>query len=821
MTHSPAMKRIRILAGLACALALGPGGRSDAGTARETRESPSYERDRGGPAPHLRTSEHFALRWGDANKTDVTIDEAYQERAMKWLEQLWSLYIDQLKFPAGRHSYRINAYITGTGLKPFLDGYAYGFPDPEGYGVLIGHPSIYNFGHNGSAHEFAHALQGETRGFRDSEYVGWFWECHAQFMAHQAGGTSDLPHVLDRYAQSCHWDLASTRHHYGSWIFLQYLIERYTNGMDLVNRIWVEPRQNPDEDAIAKLRRMLPLEGDREQAWADLVGDFARRNVAWNSYKLGREYRTSMKFFESMDRRNYFTYMEASPSRDGWWRVPRIYWPQQNGYNVIPLVPEPGAKEAEVTLSGFAEPSLGSGWRATLVAVDAENRERFSPTWTEGEGRLDLRAGERLYLVVAATPRKHSPPRFVVNYPDTPVHPYETRCRGALPWNLDSRIRPLPRGIAGHAHANGGGFVADTATVAPTAFVGKGAAVLDGARVEGNARIEDFATVSGRARVSCAAVVAGNALVTQDSAVGGNALVTDFAELCDRAAVRDNARVLAAGRVFGGNEVCDDATVKGLASIRGVRKVGGCAVADGEIEWDFNAKELMTDVCFGTLLQPEPNRQRESHHLYALYAMGGGSAWRLRDAFGTCDGVLQGGAKLVSDPDRGPVLQLTGHGQYADLPRELALFPSMTMTADIRLDGAEPGQCLFSFGRDARHYVEFLATDTAGRIGVRWFDGSTGFDLQGPQPPVGRWFRLTLAVGEQALTLSLDGEKIISWVEPASPVKLRSSRCYLGRDLEGRRFLRGRLSGVAMFSRSVEIADAEAALKERSPARKP
>ena len=150
---------------------------------REVREAAAYVKERGGPAPHMKTSTHFALRWGDENHKNFKIDDVFVDKSLEWLEQLWTLYIEKLKFPAGKHHFKINAYLTETGLKPFLKGYAFGFPDPENYGVLIGEPSIYSFGHNGSAHEFGHALQGETLGFRDSEYVGWFWECHAQLMA--------------------------------------------------------------------------------------------------------------------------------------------------------------------------------------------------------------------------------------------------------------------------------------------------------------------------------------------------------------------------------------------------------------------------------------------------------------------------------------------------------------------------------------------------------------------------------------------------------------------------------------------------------------
>ena len=43
--------------------------------------------------------------------------------------------------------------------------------------------------------------------------------------------------------------------------------------------------------------------------------------------------------------------------------------------------------------------------------------------------------------------------------------------------------------VPAHQHANGGGWVADTASVAVTAYVGPDARVYDNARVSGNARV--------------------------------------------------------------------------------------------------------------------------------------------------------------------------------------------------------------------------------------------------------------------------------------------------------------------------------------------
>jgi len=253
------------------------------------READEYKKERGGKdAPNIVTSKHFALKWGNDSKGPIKIDDAYAKNALDFFERIRKLYVEDLRFPMrksdGTQKFKTNIYITTTGLKPFLEGYAFGFADPEDFGVFCGEPSIMTPGHNASAHELAHSMQAESLGFRDSDYVGWFWECHAQFMAHQAV-PEEVPHVLDTYVDTASFDWSSTRHHYGSWIFLQYLMEKEGYGIDFINSLWFTEKANQDEDAALKIRRLGKLDSAK---WADLFGDYTKRNVTFNSTSEGR-----------------------------------------------------------------------------------------------------------------------------------------------------------------------------------------------------------------------------------------------------------------------------------------------------------------------------------------------------------------------------------------------------------------------------------------------------------------------------------------------------------------------------------------------------
>ncbi len=85
--------------------------------------------------------------------------------------------------------------------------------------------------------------------------------------------------------------------------------------------------------------------------------------------------------------------------------------------------------------------------------------------------------------------------------------------------------------VPAHQHSNGGGWVADTAKVYETSYVGPDAQVYGDATVSGNARVSsnarvyDDAWVSSNARVSDDARVYGNATVSDDARVYGNAHV--------------------------------------------------------------------------------------------------------------------------------------------------------------------------------------------------------------------------------------------------------------------------------------------------------
>ena len=157
-------------------------------------------------------------------------------------------------------NYKINLCIIESGL--------YGGLDTQGHpGMWMGVGGLSD--NWGLAHEFCHALQGVTGGFRGSgreNYVGWFWECHANWMPHQLYPNN--PHCTEMYTRMANLYWGSHRCRYCNWQFLEYLKEK--EGIQFINDIW----NNAKNDVI---ETMMANGGWDIYEFGDLFADFAAK----------------------------------------------------------------------------------------------------------------------------------------------------------------------------------------------------------------------------------------------------------------------------------------------------------------------------------------------------------------------------------------------------------------------------------------------------------------------------------------------------------------------------------------------------------------
>ena len=129
--------------------------------------------------------------------------------------------------------------------------------------------------------------------------------------------------------------------------------------------------------------------------------------------------------------------------------------------------------------------------------------------------------------------------------------------------------------VQAHKHKNGGGLVADTATVEDAAYVGPNARVFGKAQVLGKAKVCDQASVCGNAQVFGNAWVYGNSFVSDSAKVYGDASVFDHAEVSGCARVFDTANIHEDAEVRDNANVCGEAKVHGKAVICGDSMITG------------------------------------------------------------------------------------------------------------------------------------------------------------------------------------------------------------------------------------------------------
>jgi len=148
---------------------------------------------------------------------------------------------------------------------------------------------------------------------------------------------------------------------------------------------------------IARLGQKRGLWKNGVKGFGDFFGEYAARMVTCDfvlQYPLRSKY--GMPTLSSL---------EPVYGSEGRYRVPNAEAPRTYGFNIVRLVPEAGATEITIDFQGLYEPTQYSDWRASIVAVDAQGRARYSPQWSKGTMTLTLKPEDKhFWLAVAATP---------------------------------------------------------------------------------------------------------------------------------------------------------------------------------------------------------------------------------------------------------------------------------------------------------------------------------------------------------------------------------------------------------------------------------
>jgi hypothetical protein len=543
-----------------------------------------------GSFPVQAESEHFQIRW-PANKPNH-MTQAQAQAALQKLESLWAWFTSppiNWTVPYCDSPIKIKAQIFTDDNYPFTGSGA----GQRTQAMWVHKDALIN-GVSVLAHEFTHTMQFASEGMRGGEYAGWIWESHANFMTFnypanrtqvsEVGCASDhawMPHIY----------YGSTRNRYCNWQFWEHLKNKY--GFEAVNRIFSSTRNILGQDPLESLKNSM---GWSDARLNDEFGAYAMRNVNWDyiapdGFNTGALFRRAFgsntdKVGDMWQAGKHLRLARLDPIDPGRGRyVVNNYWaPQRFGYNLVRLIPNPGAASINVAFRGVVQeqrvpgaqtgevrfepgyrgtegnptwastevPNPDSDWRWGVVAIEAAGNARYSPlqSGSRADMKFDLRPGDReVYMVVVATPKKYHKIFWDQKYNTLYRYPWKVQLSGAWPDGHQPGFNPgYP---AGRRHANGGGWVANGAQVDASAYVGPNAAVLGG-EVRGNARVEDYAIIwNGR--------VLENAIVGGLTQFNRNLTATNNAEI---RVVRAGAATFDEGTVFAGTvKVFGDAEV--------------------------------------------------------------------------------------------------------------------------------------------------------------------------------------------------------------------------------------------------------------------
>jgi hypothetical protein len=339
------------------------------------------------------------------------------------------------------------------------------------------------------------------------------------------GGAGDLT----RFLRTENLAYSSSRHHYGAWMLVQYIVDKH-GGLPMFNRIWDDAK--PGEHPLEVYRRLAGLTQDQLNTQ---LGEYAQHQVTYD-YSNASHF---MPFIRNLYGGGFINAYNGVPVDQvgNHYAIPDDLAPSDYGYNKIRLVPSSDGALVKLHFKGHVNGAAGSGWSYGFVAVK-NGVSRYGPVTTAADGQISfaLQPGEKdVYLVVTGAPSAVHHYAFLDGYTRNYRYPYEFAVAGAVPSGYEPGYQKPAATGGGHWHSNGGGWVDNRATVAATAYVGPRAAVYGTSTVSGNARVEDLAWVNSGATLSGNAVLKHNAIAQGGAALSGSVVVggdTEFATAC-------------------------------------------------------------------------------------------------------------------------------------------------------------------------------------------------------------------------------------------------------------------------------------------------
>ncbi len=686
-------------------------------------------------------SKHFRIVWGKELSKDFTAEQAHG--TLRNFEEAWQFFVNVMKlkkpYPMEDKPGKYRKVNITTHRGGFESGGGTVSMDPSG--LRVDPPSWV------IPHELMHTFR-EVQG---GKMAGMWCENHADYAIERwlrhvrplSDGTDDVANVEPtcfnpNFATMAHWYLAHGRDYYLCWPIWAYLDENPDalpglGGGAFSSRLWQEIREH--EDLFTAVHRLTGVDVPT------LIGHYARRNVTWNYANGAAMRRVFADYLRDEPRQRALIYADLIPRPDaaGWWRPEQQQAPQPGGYTQHELkLP----KSSRVTVD--LRP-LNGAVRASLVAVNADGSEAaFAGPVASGQMSLDVpRSAKRLVLVVAATPEK-----FEYWTEDETLFPMRTHAMRQRHHYVVKLINtePLHTEVpheGGKRHANGGGFVADTARVAKTAYVGPDAAVLEEAKIEDHAIIDGHATIKGKAVIRDEARVLGPALIE-------NAVISDQATVTGQCHVwRDEE-----------NTICGDAVLA-------VDYGGGRAVSNG-----FQTGFVGWVAC----PQEWIDARAAPKHRWVNYEFTEAHNNVITDSPGFTDAFVIGKPTWAEG-----AIKFDSKTQGLLLDRDVINLYRATISVRVKWAGGAAMQPVWHFSR-GQDFIQLTPSNHGGHLAVQGrFAGKTFTAGNSAALPINVWTTVVVTLNGEVLSLSRDGKSQATTVLKATPHDFAGDTCYLAR----------------------------------------
>ena len=573
----------------------------------------------------------------------------------------------------------------------------------------------------------------------------WYTESFANFIGNDA---ADATASLALFQQNTFSALDDALSYPGGWTFWMHLANTF--GYDFTAEV-LQRANNAGESTLEFLRRIAPFDctddACRNNAFSNLFGQFAASTVNYvtNTTNEGVDYPALANSAWQGGHRQSAYLHKVGTSR---YRIADWQAPQRFGYNIIELIPDDTASEILIGFEGWGITNRESEWRVIVVATTNEavqpHVEAYREMFEFGTQVIDLSQWEtdlgatiqRLHLVIAATPldwlRDSALSGFTsaARYRELERYVYEVDITGAWPLGHEPESERPAVGVSGTAHSNGGGFVADTATVDVGAYVGPQARVLGSVQVLGNARIE------GRAVVQGSATVQGDAVISSSAELNDTALIENHATVRDNALLGDNAIVRNEAKIHGDAVASQNAVISTLAMVYGVPLVDDIsdATITGTALTDGASEVTAASINVGTVYD---NWSTDASGLLIHYDFESNHTYRIRDVHGSQDAYFLGvnnfpatSVPIVSDAGLSSnVLTLSSNG-YVELPKATTDYLNYEIQLYFKWSGGSTTQYLFDATTDQSEQLSMQLLPLPGNVTFKMnlaFSDSDGY----------------------------------------------------------------------------------------------